>query len=173
MALELPETGFLRLPQVLKLFPVCKSTWWAGVRDGVYACGDGTRSIEAHEVELVARTADVVQPDDRLDGLALGEVVTKLRLGAVSTRDQVLGLEPVFEERARRRGCACVVRIPPNLDFLADARDKRGQQLLVSRAAQLLGRWKPACGMWCNGVRGSRKIWVKRHVAPCLLCHRV
>ncbi len=24
----LPETGFVRLPQVLKVFPVSKSTWW-------------------------------------------------------------------------------------------------------------------------------------------------
>ena len=30
----LPETGFVRLPQVLKVFPVSKSTWWAGVKDG-------------------------------------------------------------------------------------------------------------------------------------------
>lgn len=29
-----PETGFVRLPQVLKVFPVSKSTWWAGVKDG-------------------------------------------------------------------------------------------------------------------------------------------
>jgi prophage regulatory protein len=28
--------GFLRLPQVLKLFPVSKSTWWAGVKDGKF-----------------------------------------------------------------------------------------------------------------------------------------
>jgi predicted DNA-binding transcriptional regulator AlpA len=32
----LPETGFLRLPQVLNLIPVSKSTWWAGVRSGRY-----------------------------------------------------------------------------------------------------------------------------------------
>ena len=32
----LPETGFLRLPEVLKLFPVSKSTWWAGVKSGRY-----------------------------------------------------------------------------------------------------------------------------------------
>ena len=32
----LPETGFVRLPEVLKVFPVSKSTWWAGVKDGVY-----------------------------------------------------------------------------------------------------------------------------------------
>lgn len=31
---ELPETGFLRLPEVLKLIPVGKSTWWVGVKDG-------------------------------------------------------------------------------------------------------------------------------------------
>jgi prophage regulatory protein len=32
--LILPQTGFLRLPQVLQLIPVGKSTWWAGVKDG-------------------------------------------------------------------------------------------------------------------------------------------
>jgi len=32
----IPETGFLRLPQVLQLIPVCKSSWWAGVKSGRY-----------------------------------------------------------------------------------------------------------------------------------------
>lgn len=32
----LPESGLLRLPQVLALFPVGKSTWWAGIRAGRY-----------------------------------------------------------------------------------------------------------------------------------------
>ena len=32
----LPETGFVRLPTILKVFPVSKSTWWAGVKDGRY-----------------------------------------------------------------------------------------------------------------------------------------
>lgn len=32
----LPETGFIRLPQVLALVPVCKTTWWAGVKSGRY-----------------------------------------------------------------------------------------------------------------------------------------
>lgn len=32
----LPSTGFLRLPQVLALYPVSKSTWWKGVADGRY-----------------------------------------------------------------------------------------------------------------------------------------
>ena len=30
---DLPKTGFLRLPQVLSLVPVSRSTWWAGVRE--------------------------------------------------------------------------------------------------------------------------------------------
>lgn len=32
----LPQTGFLRLPEVLRLYPVSRSTWWAGVRTGRY-----------------------------------------------------------------------------------------------------------------------------------------
>jgi predicted DNA-binding transcriptional regulator AlpA len=32
----LPETGFLRLPEILRFFPVSKSTWWAGVKDKRY-----------------------------------------------------------------------------------------------------------------------------------------
>ena len=35
----LPETGFLRLKQILAPLgpiPVSKSTWWAGVKDGRY-----------------------------------------------------------------------------------------------------------------------------------------
>ena len=30
--------GMLRLPGVLALFPVSKSTWWAGVKEGKFPC---------------------------------------------------------------------------------------------------------------------------------------
>ena len=33
---SLPETGFLRLPAVLKLIPIGKSLWWDGIKRGVY-----------------------------------------------------------------------------------------------------------------------------------------
>jgi predicted DNA-binding transcriptional regulator AlpA len=33
---QFPTTGYLRLPAVLKLFPVSRSTWWAGVKSGRY-----------------------------------------------------------------------------------------------------------------------------------------
>lgn len=43
---QLPETGYLRLPQIIgnpkanppipAVIPVCKSSWWAGVKSGRY-----------------------------------------------------------------------------------------------------------------------------------------
>jgi prophage regulatory protein len=43
---QLPSTGFLRLPQIIgnpkanpplpAVIPVCKSTWWAGVKSGKF-----------------------------------------------------------------------------------------------------------------------------------------
>jgi len=32
----LPETGFVRLPTILKIFPIGRSTWWQGVKDGKF-----------------------------------------------------------------------------------------------------------------------------------------
>jgi prophage regulatory protein len=29
---QLPETGYVRLPAILRVFPVSRSTWWEGVR---------------------------------------------------------------------------------------------------------------------------------------------
>jgi hypothetical protein len=44
---QLPETGFLRLKQILgdpkagipPIIPVKKSTWWAGIKNGLYPPG--------------------------------------------------------------------------------------------------------------------------------------
>jgi prophage regulatory protein len=33
---SLPLVGYVRLPTILRVFPVGKSTWWAGVQDGRY-----------------------------------------------------------------------------------------------------------------------------------------
>lgn len=32
----LPDSGFVRLPAILKVFPVSRSTWWSGVSSGKY-----------------------------------------------------------------------------------------------------------------------------------------
>jgi prophage regulatory protein len=36
---SLPSTGYVRLPDVLRVYPVSKSTWWAGVKSGRYPAG--------------------------------------------------------------------------------------------------------------------------------------
>lgn len=33
---SLPETGFVRLPDILRVIPIGRSTWWAGVKEGRY-----------------------------------------------------------------------------------------------------------------------------------------
>lgn len=33
---QFPETGYVRLPAILRVFPVSRSTWWAGVREKRY-----------------------------------------------------------------------------------------------------------------------------------------
>ena len=36
---QLPHAGFIRLPQVLQIIPVGKSTWWAGIKSGRFPQG--------------------------------------------------------------------------------------------------------------------------------------
>lgn len=38
-AVCLPETGFVRLTTILKIYPVGRSTWWAGIKAGKYPPG--------------------------------------------------------------------------------------------------------------------------------------
>lgn len=33
---NLPETGLLRVKQVLRFIPISRSSWWAGVKSGRY-----------------------------------------------------------------------------------------------------------------------------------------
>ena len=33
---NLPAVGYVRLPLILKIFPVSKSAWWDGCRSGVF-----------------------------------------------------------------------------------------------------------------------------------------
>ena len=35
----LPPTGFLRLPDVLRLIPVSRAVWWQGIKDGNFPKG--------------------------------------------------------------------------------------------------------------------------------------
>ena len=35
-ARALPAVGYVRLPQILEIFPVSKSSWWEGCRSGIF-----------------------------------------------------------------------------------------------------------------------------------------
>jgi predicted DNA-binding transcriptional regulator AlpA len=36
---DLPSEGFVRLRQILRVIPISKSTWWAGVKSGRFPSG--------------------------------------------------------------------------------------------------------------------------------------
>lgn len=60
---SLPATGFVRLPVILKLFPVSKATWWDGVKTGRFPksvkLGPRTTAWKAEDIrELIQRTAN-------------------------------------------------------------------------------------------------------------------
>ena len=54
---QLPETGFLRLPQILAVIPISKSAWWAGVKSGKYPpsvkLGKRTTCWKAHDIRIL------------------------------------------------------------------------------------------------------------------------
>ena len=35
-AIALPSVGYVRLSQILEIFPISKSSWWEGCRSGVF-----------------------------------------------------------------------------------------------------------------------------------------
>jgi len=51
---DIPDPAFLRLPQVLKMIPVGKSTWWSGVKSGrypqAYKLGPRTTAWKASDI---------------------------------------------------------------------------------------------------------------------------
>jgi len=56
---ELPDIGFIRLPTVLRHFPVSKSTWFQGVKDGRFpAPVKLSDRIAAYKVEEIRQLID-------------------------------------------------------------------------------------------------------------------
>lgn len=57
MSMQLPQTGFVRLPQVLSHIPVSRSTWWAGVKSGKYPkpvkLGENTTAWRAEDIHAL------------------------------------------------------------------------------------------------------------------------
>ena len=68
---QLPETGFLKLPQIIgsktnpPLIPVSKSTWWAGVKSGRYP-----QSVKLGQRITVWRVEDIRELIKSVGGVA-------------------------------------------------------------------------------------------------------
>src|SRR6185369_3016667 len=95
----------------------------------------GTGSVEAQKIELIPRTADVIEPDERLDRFSLGEVVPELRERRVRAFDEVFGLKPPAEQTGRRRGGSRVTVLPPRMNLLPNFGDEGREKLLVRSRA--------------------------------------
>ncbi len=65
----LPPTGFLRLPQVLALIPVSKSTWWDGCKEGIFpkSVTLGKRTTAWKVEDIVAYIQSVGHEDNEKD----------------------------------------------------------------------------------------------------------
>lgn len=60
MSFILPATGFVRLPQILNVIPVGRSSWWAGVKSGKFPqpvkLGENTTAWKAEDIHaLIAK----------------------------------------------------------------------------------------------------------------------
>ena len=63
MFTNIPAYGFLRLPQILEIFPVGKSSWWEGCRTGRYP-----KPVKLGPRTTVWRAEDIAALVERLGG---------------------------------------------------------------------------------------------------------
>jgi predicted DNA-binding transcriptional regulator AlpA len=59
MATCLSTSGFLRLPQVLEIIPICKSAWWTGCKEGRFPqpvkLGPRTTAWKAEDIAALVK----------------------------------------------------------------------------------------------------------------------
>jgi predicted DNA-binding transcriptional regulator AlpA len=65
----LPETGFIRLPLVLSLIPVAKSSWWEGIKEGRFP-----KPVKLGPRTTAWRVEDIRALIEHLGHLALDDV---------------------------------------------------------------------------------------------------
>jgi predicted DNA-binding transcriptional regulator AlpA len=60
MSTTIPTTGFLRLPQVLALFPISKTSWWEGCKEGRFPkpvkLGPRTTAWKAEDIAALVKS---------------------------------------------------------------------------------------------------------------------
>jgi predicted DNA-binding transcriptional regulator AlpA len=51
---SLPEIGFVRIKEILKIFPIGKSTWWDGIKEGRFP-----KPVKLGEITSAWRVEDI------------------------------------------------------------------------------------------------------------------
>lgn len=71
MFTSIPATGFLRLPQILTIFPISKSAWWEGCRTGRYPkpIKLGPRTTVWRAEDIAALVASLSNSDERKENI--------------------------------------------------------------------------------------------------------
>ena len=64
----IPSSGFLRLPQILAIFPISKSAWWDGCRTGRYP-----KPVKLGPRTTVWRAEDIAALVQRIGGQQLAD----------------------------------------------------------------------------------------------------
>ena len=65
---QLPLTGFMRLPQILQLIPVSKSTWWQGCREGRFP-----KPVKLGPKTTAWRVADITSLIERIGSQSIAQ----------------------------------------------------------------------------------------------------
>ena len=68
MKKELSVIGFLRLPQILEIIPVSKSTWWQGCKDGRFP-----KPVKLGPKTTVWRAEDIAALIERIGSPSLSQ----------------------------------------------------------------------------------------------------
>ena len=73
---QIPSAGFIRLPEVLGLIPVSKSTWWAGVKSGRFPkpvkLGCRVTAWRAQDIQTLIFTLSEVQANANVQSMVKG-----------------------------------------------------------------------------------------------------
>lgn len=55
----IPQTGFVRIPQILSVIPISRSSWWAGVKSSKYPApiklGENTTVWRAEDIHALIK----------------------------------------------------------------------------------------------------------------------
>lgn len=101
---SLPETGFIRLSAVLRLIPIGKTSWWNGVRKGLFPksvkLGTKTTAWRAEDIKTLIEKLSHARPSSFSDNV--------IHLRALSNRkksNKQKDLASLVQDKGEKKPC--------------------------------------------------------------------